>query len=166
MEVFKDFGFEWQFFIAQIINFLILAFVFRIFLYKPVLQVLKKRQKQIAKGIEDSEKASQALASANEEKDKILKKASTEAENIINDAKGDAEAMREQILTDARNNAEKIINEARETGRVEKEKMLSEAKEAAVLISQRMLEKILSELFTKEEKEKIIARDIKKLENL
>ncbi len=166
MEVFKDFGFEWQFFIAQIINFLILAFIFRIFLYKPVLQVLKKRQRQIEKGISDAQKAAEELASAEEKKDKILKNAANEAEKILTDAKTDAETSKEEILAQARKNAEKIINEAKATGEAEKEKMLSEAKEVAVTISKRMLEKILDELFTREEKEKIIARDIKKLDNI
>lgn len=166
MQLFKDFGFEWTFFIAQIINFAILAFIFQKFLYKPVLSVLKKRQKQIAQGIEDAQNAALELDKANEKSDKIIKNASTEAEKILEEAKADAEASREKILTDARTNAEKIIAEARATGEADREKMLTEAKDAAVAISQRMLEKIVGELFTKEEKEKIIARDIKKLENI
>ena len=166
MQLFKDFGFEPTFFVAQIINFLILAFVFKKFLYKPVLSVLKKRQKQIAQGIEDAQKAAEELEKANEKHDKILKDASAEADKILAEAKADAESTRDKILSDAHANAEKIIAEARITGAAEREKMLSEAKDAAVMISRKMLERIVDDLFTKEEKEKIIARDIKKLENI
>ena len=64
MEILDSFGFDPVFFTAQIINFLILAFVFKKFLYKPVLKILSERSRKIAKGLADAENAKLALEKA------------------------------------------------------------------------------------------------------
>ena len=83
----KKSGFEPVFFVSQIVNFLILAFIFKKFLYKPVLKILQDRKRQIAKGIEDAEAAGIALVRANSEKDELIKTATLEAERIIEKAR-------------------------------------------------------------------------------
>ena len=64
MEILKNFGFEPVFFIAQIVNFLILFFVFKRFLYKPILKLLKERAREITKGLEDADNAKKTLEDA------------------------------------------------------------------------------------------------------
>ena len=51
MELLKDFGFDPILLTAQIINFLIVLVVLKKFMYKPVLDMLKKRENDIKKGI-------------------------------------------------------------------------------------------------------------------
>ena len=52
MEILNNFGFQPTLFIAQIVNFLILAYVFKRFLYKPILKTLKDRQKTMKRTVQ------------------------------------------------------------------------------------------------------------------
>lgn len=165
MEIFKNFGFQPEFFFAQIVNFLVLAFVFKKFLYKPILKALRDRAEKIRLGIEDAEKSHLALEKANTQKDEIIKKASSEADKIIAMTKGEAESIKSEIVLSAKNESNRIISEAKIQAQAEFEKAEIEAKKIALTISEQLLDKIISEMFTKEEKEKILKRNIQKLEN-
>jgi F-type H+-transporting ATPase subunit b len=165
MEILDNFGFEWTFFTAQVINFLILAFVFKKFLYKPVLKVLADRSRKIAKGLEDAESARAALEKANEERDVLIKNATLEAEKIIDETKKSAQQMKQEILDSARVDAQNILGEAKKAANENLEQSKQMMKRASVEISRSVLEKILSELFTKDEKEKILSRNIARLKD-
>lgn len=162
-KLFNDFGFDTTFFVAQIINFLILAYIFKRFLYKPILKVLHDREKKIAQGVADSEKAALELTEAENTKDEIIKRATLEAEKIIDETKKQTEKMRNELFEKARIDAQKIIDEARNSASEEKKIAERQAKDTSIEIAKKVLTRILDELFTKQEKEKIITRDIKKL---
>ena len=55
-------GLEPHILLAQIINFLILIFVLRRFLYKPLIKFLDKRKDIIEKGLNDAQKAKEELS--------------------------------------------------------------------------------------------------------
>ncbi len=164
MEVFKDFGFEPGFFIAQIVNFLILAFVFKKFLYKPILKVLRDREKKIAQGVADADEAHRALETAEAKKDEIIKAATEEAEKIINETKKSAEELRDSLTVSSKKEAQKIITEAKEAAEAEFQKEKNQIEGLALDMSKKILDKILSETFTQSEREKIVQRNIKILE--
>lgn len=163
MEILQNFGFEPVLFAAQVVNFLILAFVFKRYLYKPILKVLAERKSKIAQSLEDAQKAREALEEADEKRDAIIKKASTEGQKIIEEAKAGAEELKNELLTKSREDGEKIMRDAREQIDTEMQKAVSEVKGLALDLSQKVLERALSELFTKEEKDKILKRNITRL---
>lgn len=163
MELLNKFGFNPPLFIAQIINFLILAFLFKLLLYKPILKMIKDRQNTIGKGLTDAENARVALEKAQTEKDKILSIASKEAQAILNDTKKAAIQTREEILEQTRMNAQKIIDQARLSAQAEMEKMRGEARNLSLEMSRHILDTITSKLFTKDEKDKIIKRGLEQI---
>jgi F-type H+-transporting ATPase subunit b len=57
MEILKTFGFDPILLGAQIINFLIIFYLLKRFLYKPVLGMLKTREDKIKEGIKQAEEA-------------------------------------------------------------------------------------------------------------
>ena len=57
MEILENFGLNPMLLIAQIVNFLIVLFILKKFLYKPVLEMLKKRQTTIKDGLKQAEEA-------------------------------------------------------------------------------------------------------------
>jgi F-type H+-transporting ATPase subunit b len=164
MEILNEFGFNAGLFFAQIVNFLILAFVFKRFLYKPLLKVLNDRKNTIAKGIEDSEKAAKALATAEEEKSDILHKASKESQKIIEDTKKSAEAIKEEILNSARTDADKLMAEAKKQSELEMDKMRKEAQHMSLQLSKTILERVIVQMFSKEEQEKLIKKGLQEIE--
>lgn len=165
MELFDQFGFDPKLFIAQIVNFLILALIFKKFLYKPLLKVIRDREKRIEKGLSDAEKAEKALKSAEDEREQILKNASIEAEEIILQTQKNAEEARTKLLTKTKEETEKMIQDAKKTAEMEFENMQKEARKISLKLSEELLEKSIQGLFTNEEQEKIIKRNIDNLKN-
>jgi F-type H+-transporting ATPase subunit b len=112
---------DWFTVIAQIINFLILVWLLKRFLYKPILNAIDEREKKIASELEDAkqkeEKAEKEKAefkqknnSFNSERKKLMDKAVEEAneksQELLEDARNEAEALRSKL--------EKISKEAQE----------------------------------------------------
>jgi len=90
MEALSSLGINWHSLVSQIINFLILLTLLRIFLYKPIIRILEQRQETIKKGLEDAEKAKLDLEKAEQESHQIISKASQKAQEIIDSAKDEA----------------------------------------------------------------------------
>jgi F-type H+-transporting ATPase subunit b len=164
MEILNEFGFNTGLFLAQIVNFLILAFVFKKFLYKPILKVLEDRKKAIAKGIKESEEASAALASAEDERTKILQTASKESQKIIDETKKSAEEIRSQILESAQKDAEKMVAEAKKQSEMEMDRMRKEASDMSLQLSKSILERVITQLFSKSEQEILIKKGLQEIE--
>lgn len=164
MEILNEFGFNLGLLIAQIVNFLILAFVFKKFLYKPILKVLEDRRKTISKGLADSEKAAEALAKAEEERSNILREATKESQNIIAETKKNAENLKAEILEEARADADKIIREAKSQSELEMEKMRKEVATMSLALSKSILEKVVTEIFSKTEKEAIVKKGLQQIQ--
>ena len=62
----EKFGIDWKLMIAQLINFAIVFFILRAFVYKPVLKLLDKRRQKIEDGLAFAEKSKAELASIEE----------------------------------------------------------------------------------------------------
>lgn len=166
MEILNNFGFKPELFVAQVINFLVLAYLFKRFLYKPIIKIIKEREEKIRKGINDSENAAKLLANAGNDREEILKKAGKEAEKIIVDTKKSAETLREEILADAKKAAEKIIYDAKTQINADRSAMEQQLKSASLEISRSVLKKTLKEILTESDQEKITSSVMKRVSQI
>lgn len=163
MEILNQFGFDIKLFAAQIVNFLVIAFVFKRFLYKPLLEILEKRKSTIKKGLLDAEKAQKALEEAEERKDAIISKAGIEADRIINEAKNQAESIREGMLEETKKEINAMMEATVTQIQLEKENFKKEAKNMSLEIARQVLNSTLSSLFDNKEKEIIVKKSISKI---
>lgn len=108
----QAFGIEGHLLIAQLVNFGVLFIVLMYLLYKPVMKTLDERRQVIAKGVEDAQEASAALAGANEKANEITRTAETDAEGIVARAREEAGAERDRLVNDAQARAEGIEKDA------------------------------------------------------
>lgn len=166
MEILKDFGFDPGLFVAQIVNFLILAYIFKRFLYKPILKTLKDRQSKIKEGIEDAENARLSLERANIERDEIIKRAGEEAEKIIENTRLAAIELKDKVLTDTKSESDRIIKEAREQANLEMEKMERKVSSMSLDLSKKILEKVLGSIFSEQEKREIMKKGMEKISRI
>lgn len=165
MEILNQFGFDIKLFIAQIVNFLIIAFVFKKFLYKPILQTLKKREETIKKGLEDAKLASEALENAQTRQDDILQKASLEAEKILAEAREQAKVSHDAIIEDTHKEVEKMLNQAHSQIESDRENFKKEVRNVSLEVSRKILEETIVGLFDKKEQESLITKGVKKIKN-
>ena len=166
MEILSEFGFDLKLFIAQILNFLVLAFLFKKFLYKPLFGAVKKREEVIKKGLVNAEKAEKALMNAEEKQDEIINKAAKEAEKIINESRKSAQLDAEKIIFETKTESERIIKNAKEQANLEKEAIEKQISKVAIEASYKIIDSVVSELFTGKEKEEILKRSLKKIKSV
>ena len=163
MEILKNFGFDPVMLTAQIVNFLIILFLLKRFLYKPVLEMLKKRQNLVQEGLKQAEEGKLSLEKALEEEKKILKKAQEQSKKIVDDASNQALAVAKEIEDNSKKQAEKILSDAKiqiEQETKEAEKRLSED---VSRLSIEFLEKSLKEIFGEKEEKLVIQNALKRL---
>lgn len=165
MEILNQFGFDIKLFAAQIVNFLVIAFVFKKFLYKPLLGILDKRKAVIKKGLLDAERAEKALLDAESKKDEVLAKAGHEAERIINEAKAQAIIARDSMMEDTKKELSAMMEQTKEQIQLEKENFKKEAKNISLEISRQVLQATISNLFDKKDQETLIKRGLTQIKN-
>src|ERR1700678_4427451 len=83
----QDFGVSWPFITAQVLNFLIVAFILWKFAFKPVLATLDERQKKIASGLQYADDMKAKLEAVQQESVASAKRAQAEATKIIDEAR-------------------------------------------------------------------------------
>lgn len=158
MQIFKDFGVNPFLLVAQIVNFLIILFILKRFMYKPVLDILKKRENEIKQGLKDAEEADKKLLSAEQEEKQILQKAHATAENIIADARLEADELKAKKEEQTKAEAQRLLEQARQT--IEQETKAAEerlmVKIGEIAIS--LLEKSLTGIFGEKEQKLILKK--------
>lgn len=165
MEIVKNFGLDPILFGAQIINFLIVFYLLKRFLYKPILEILRKRENEIREGLKQAEKGRLLYEKTVEKEKEILIKAREEAKLMIDDAKGQAVLMAQKIEEDSKKQAERIMLSA-------KEQIDLESKEAEKRLSVKMTEmsfdflsKALKEMFSEKEQKDVLEKALKQLKS-
>ena len=111
----------------NIINLVLLYFLMKRFLFRPVNTILEKRQ---AEADEQFARAGEAKNQAMDEKqqyEKLLKDAEKEKEKIVVSARKEASEEYGRILEDAREKADDIVKSARRDAEAEKKAVLNQA---------------------------------------
>lgn len=154
--------------LAQIINFFILLFVLQKFFYKPISDVMEKRQKQIDETIDESvRKMSEADELAKEYESKITELEKNKRE-ILEGARKEANDIKSNLLEGYQLQAEekreaflKEIEDERDDFLVELQKKLGKS---AVKISERILRDI-NDIELEEKMFDLLVKKIKKLKD-
>ena len=106
------------------INLLILYALMRKFLFKPVNNIIAKRQEEIEKQLSDeTQKNAQKLY---DEYNERLAKSKKDGEAVISDARAKAKAEYDRIVTSAEKNAQNITERAQKDAQAEKERAMQE----------------------------------------
>jgi F-type H+-transporting ATPase subunit b len=101
-QLLSQLGIDWHLLISQAINFFLLLIVLRIFVYKPLFQMLHDRRKRIEEGIAKAEEADVRLREAEEMKKHKIKEGETEALGILRRTEGEAKELEAKMLTEAK----------------------------------------------------------------
>jgi F-type H+-transporting ATPase subunit b len=144
-----DFGLSLPFFLAQVVNFCVVAVILWKFAFKPVLSTLDERNKKIADGLRYTDEMKAKLEAVQQESAASAKRAQAEATRIIDEARKSAKEFFEKQTQETAAKAGDILAKAEQAIELEKKKMLAEARtEIARLVvetTQRVLSKELSD---------------------
>lgn len=112
-----------------VVNLLIWYALIRKFLFKPVDDIISKREEAIKNRYAEAEKLADE-AQAEKEKCAVYQtEIEQEKTKVMNEAQESARAEYNNILKEARKKAEQLLEESRQESRREKEKMVQKAEQ-------------------------------------
>ena len=165
MEILSNFGIEPVLLLAQFVNFAILFFILKRFLYKPILKVLAERKNKIETSLKQTEEIQEKFDEANTRSEEIIKKTKDETAKIIDEAKDEAKILQEQIQKEANEQAAQTLNRTRQSIKLEKDKMLTDAKKELIGLVAATTEKITPKLLGKKGSDKLVKDAVDEIES-
>lgn len=135
--------------VISLCNLLIIFLIIKRFLFKPIKDVIAKRNEEIERSYAD---ADAALTSANESKllyESKLSSSNAEAEEIIRSANEKASKLQKELIEEAKAKAESTIARADEQIALEKKKAENEIRtqiaEVSVVIAEQLIDREINE---------------------
>jgi F-type H+-transporting ATPase subunit b len=166
MEILKNFGFDPVMMVAQIINFLIIFYLLKRFLYKPVFEMLKKRKDVIEEGQMQAEQARLTLEKTLSEEKKILTKARDEAKIITEDAKKHAIGLAETINENAKIQNERLLAETKIQIENESKELEEKLSTKISVLASDILTTSLKGIFTEKDKRVFVNKALKSIKKI
>ncbi len=165
MELLHKFGFEPILFGAQIVNFLLLFWVLKKFLYKPILKMLEERQHKVEQGLKNAVEADKRLQDTIEKETKILKQAHDQARKLMDDTKVTQEKMLQEAEEATQQKVDTMLKEAKEQISQESAQAEKRLTTHVSTLAVQILQGAIVDLFGEKEQEIIMKNAIKKLQD-
>lgn len=163
MEILNQFGVNPILLFAQVVNFLVLLFILKRFLYKPILKVLSERRQKIEQSLKNAEEIEKRLLETEQESEKVLAKTAAQAQKMMDDAKKELELLRDEMRQNAQRSAEQIIKKGQETAQAQALRMQQEVMSKMAEIVAVGIEKVTGKVLNKNEQKDILEKEVRNL---
>jgi F-type H+-transporting ATPase subunit b len=165
-KIFDEFGIQWPFLLAQMINFAVVAFLLWRFAFRPVLATIGERQRKIESGLKYADEMKEKLAAAQQESDARIKEAQVRGQQIVAEAQKSAKEFLEKQNQIAVENAEAVLAKAQAAIALEKKKMLAEVRAEIARLVVTTTERVLSQQLSDAERGRYNESAAKELSNV
>lgn len=152
--------------IIQLINTCILCFLLAKLLYIPVLNFLNARKERIANQMDETKKALDEAKTLKMQYELKLEDIEHERSEILEQARAAASKNSQQIISQAKSEAETIKNRAQLDIEREQEKAKDEVRKQIIQVSTAISEKFIAANISDAEQEKLVEDTIKDLEGV
>ncbi len=112
MEVLNNIGFDWQIALVNFINFLIIFWILKKWVFGPVRKTIAARTEKIQAGIDQAQQSETELLVAKQKAEELIKSARNEANQIVAKAKETADDQVAHAQDTATNEAQAILDKA------------------------------------------------------
>ena len=150
-ELLTNLGIDWRLLVAQIINFGILAFILKKFLWKPLLNTIAERQDKAQKIEEFAKEASLAQQKMQQEREASERSARQRSSQILQEAEAQAKILAETLRGKAEKEAKEIVVRAEQEAMGARERIFLETRADLSNLVLRASEKVLERSLTKED---------------
>ena len=106
---------DWFTIVAQVINFLVLLWLMKRFLYKPILKAIDEREKRIAEELANAETKKNIAGKQKEEYDLKHEDLNRRSAGILKKAQDEGNAEKLRLLKDARETADAFSKKRKES---------------------------------------------------
>ena len=143
-----------------VLIFLILVFLLAKFAWKPILNMVEERTKNIEDALNSAENAKKEMAGLKAENEQIMKEARAERDKIVREAREMKDKIIEESKETAKAEADKILAQARKLIDDEKRAAMNELKDQVASLSIEIAEKILTKELSDKKKQAELIDDI------
>ena len=149
----------WQILIS-LCNLLLLFLMLKRFLYKPVQEVLAKRQALLDAQYENAANAERDALNRKAEWDAKMENAKAASDQILEEASRLASEQKEAAIRDAKEKAERILSQAEEDAEMTRKKAQAGIKEEIISVSTALSAKLIGREIKNEDHHALIDRFI------
>jgi F-type H+-transporting ATPase subunit b len=136
-------GIDWKLLLSQAVNFLLLLVILRLFVYKPILNILKKRREKIEEGLAKAEEADVRLKEVDNINKRKIKETENKAISIIKNTEEKAKKLEVDLLDKAKTKEADYMAKVEQN--IETEKLAARKemeKEAAGLVKRALIKTV------------------------
>ncbi len=149
-------GISWLDIGLHVLNVVVLFFVLKILLYKPILKFMKNREKSFSDKTDMLDTREKELIQQKQEYDQKMSDAQTQAAAILTRSNEMARDHAKEIIDDAKEQSREMVVRARKEIAIEKEQTQLDMKSEIVDMAVQIAEKVLKREVSKEDNQKII----------
>jgi F-type H+-transporting ATPase subunit b len=143
------------------VSFGILFFILSKFVFPPLMENLKNREKTIAKSIDDAAAIEKRLEEIEIEREELLKETNARADELLMKTRSDAEQLKQSLLEKAEKEASAVLEQARKKAVAEREALLRAMQDELADLVCDASEKVIGKAFIGE-KEREYSRELVK----
>ena len=151
--------------IWTLVIFVIVVVVLGKFAWGPVLGLLREREEFIHRALSEAKRDRDEAEARLKDYAAKLQSAHAEAGAIVEDARKDAERLREEIRQRAKSEADKLLTNAERQIELQTGRALEQIRREAVDLSVMIASKIIQRSLSKEDNERLIDEALKQVEN-
>ena len=152
----SELGFNIPVLVAQLINFFLLLVVLRIFLYRPILDLLDRRSQRIREGLEAAEQSKEQAAQAEQEVARQIEEARRQGQALIAQAQETSTRIQEESRNQARREGEVLLERARNEIQLERDRAIGELRREFADLTVAAAEKVIGQSLDRQAHRRLI----------
>jgi len=161
----ENLGIDGKLLIAQLINFLLFFFIIKKFIVKPFTLFLDQEKKQDKEKEDSLAKIKKSEEAMINEQNKARENAKKELDIIIDQAKKDSQAIKQEMIEDAKQEADEIKERMKKQLEEERDNLYKDIKDQIAKVSFDLVEAGLKDNLDKEARKKITLSILRNLPN-
>tara|TARA_Y100001970_G_scaffold7287_1_gene8298 strand:+ start:1194 stop:1673 length:480 start_codon:yes stop_codon:yes gene_type:complete len=140
----------------SVVTFLLLLVVLKKVAWGPIINALEQRENDIKDALNAAEEARKEAEKVSNDYEQSIKDAQRKSQQIIADSKESAEKIKAKIEVDASKKAETMLNDAKIQINAEKENAINEIKSIAVDLSIKAASKVVEKNIDNDDNRKLV----------
>jgi F-type H+-transporting ATPase subunit b len=151
-----DIGINLPVLVAQTVNFVVLMLLLKMFVYKPVLNMLDQRRARIEEGLNAAQQGQASAAEAEKTAQAELDTARREGQNIVQNAQQAAQRLQEEGRAAAAQQTEAMLERARSEIGLERDQAIAELRREFADLTIAAAEKIIGQSLDRSAHQRLI----------
>ena len=145
------------------LTFIIVAIILYVFAWKKIIVALDTRAQYIENNIKDAERLKKEAEAKFEEYQNKMIDLKHEAQEILQEAKKDAEVLKDEIIKKAKEEAEELRRRAQKEINLAKESAIEEINNYAIELSMEITKKVINKTLSIDEHKRLLEETLREL---